>query len=116
MTFDYPNLWEGEPDLNRLRRARAMLKVDERKALEEFEELANQGSLMSMLYLGWQYIGPSETGNNLDQAEIWFRRATNGGSILGSFYLGTLYRNSGRYSDALETYNIGADKRYPPLT
>jgi TPR repeat protein len=104
--------WEAEPDLERLRRARAMLKGDQTAGLRELADLADRGSLMSMVYLGWAYCRGEGVDKNLELGESWLRRAMVAGSALASFHLGMLYKEKNNLNGAFEAFSFGADHNF----
>lgn len=106
--------WASEPDVTLLLRARAMLKTESSQALHDLEKLADHGSLMSMVYIAWAYSNGEGLHLDLEQAEAWYRRAVDGGSILASLYLGTLYGKQRKFDQEIEAYSIGVIKDFPP--
>lgn len=79
--------WEGEhtnggtvaahePDYERLLEILELHKSDPATALREWHDLAKQGSIWSMYYIGWAYEHGSGTGRDLTRAEEWYDRAS----------------------------------------
>jgi TPR repeat protein len=105
--------WDDEPDLGRFRRARAAQRVDARLGGRLLEELAELGSIASMVHVGFAYQKGNGVPKDVERAEYWYRRATDAGSLEGSFRLGGLYVSSGRFDEALAAYSIGASQNFP---
>lgn len=84
------------------------------ETIKLLEDLANRGSLMSMIYIAWAY----EKGNGVlvddSQVVIWYRRAIKSGSDLATYYLGHFYLKKKDYMQAKEAFSIGALKDYSP--
>jgi len=106
--------WEREPDLERLRAAYRMRAVDVFQCVYELNKLSELGSIMSMIYLSFIYSSGEHLPTDNRQAESWLIRATEMGSVYGSFRLGILRKKQGNYADALRLFDIGAAKDYPP--
>jgi len=105
--------WDIEPDLERLRRARATQRVDPRQGLQDLVDLAELGSVAGMIYVGHAYQTGEGCPKDAERAEYWFRSATETGSLEGSFRLAGLYRASGRFDEALQLYTISAALNFP---
>jgi TPR repeat protein len=91
-----------------------MLKIDRRAAVSELEELADKGSVASMLYLGWSYSAIAGGIDNATLAEAWLRRAAEHGSLLARFYLGSIYRKAGQLKAAVAEYTLCVAGEYMP--
>jgi TPR repeat protein len=105
---------EQEPDLVRLNEAYGLLEANPGRAIAELQSLAESGSVLSMIYLGWIY----QTDNNIDmkKAESWLRRACDKGSKLAIYYLGHLYLKQREYEKAREIFMYGDSNDYAPAT
>ncbi|NOU22598.1 MAG: sel1 repeat family protein [Methyloglobulus sp.] len=104
-----------EPDIEALSKAYDRLQSEPNpEVIKLLEDLANRGSLMSMIYIAWAY----EKGNGVvadeNQVISWYRRAINSGSDLATYYLGHFYLKRKDYIQAKEVFNIGALKDYSP--
>ena len=106
--------WENEPDLESLRTAHAMLTTDPSQALRLLAELAELGSAMSMVYLANAFSTGTGTNIDLAQAEKWYRRASDSGSILASYEFGRLCLNRKAYSEARNAFERGVLADYAP--
>ena len=67
-----------------------------------------------MYELGHAYETGDQVKQDIHEAEIWYQRATDGGSIHASYYLGLLRRSSGDYQRAIELFRIGARAEFAP--
>lgn len=101
-----------EPDLFRLKAASDAIATNPEWALGELMALAEQGSVLSMIHLGCSFR--DGLGGKVDtiQATRWFERAKDCGSLLGSFYLGSLYWRLEDYDKAEVELSSSADKDY----
>ena len=108
---DHDTLMAQEPDVKRLQDAYALLRTDPPRALVELEELANRGSVVSMLYLGETYA--KEPYVDRIKSEKWYKSAYHGGSATGLFALGALYYREGKYAEAEKTFADGVAKSDP---
>ena len=103
-----------EPDLDALHRFHAMLTTDRAQALVGLKELAERGSVSSMLQIAEAYRNGTGTDVDLLQSNEWFRRATDAGSMLASYELARNYMQTKDYDKAIEMYSLGAENGYPP--
>ncbi|TAL80809.1 MAG: sel1 repeat family protein [Beijerinckiaceae bacterium] len=107
-------LWDREPDLVSLRQAHALLKSNPGKAITDLQRLAEQGSVMSMVYVGAAYRRGAGVPRNDSEAEQWFRRASTGGSIFASHELGKILLERQEYQDAALLFVRCAALNYSP--
>jgi uncharacterized protein len=107
-------IWNTEPDLEKLRHSYGMLKTNPSEALHDLRDLADRGSVMSMIYIANAYRNGVGTNTDLRQAEEWYRRAADGGSILASYELGRVFLERKEYHSAKEAFDIGVSQNYPP--
>lgn len=104
-----------EPDMERLAYAYGLLQtMPGPKAIRELEELAELGSLSSMVYLGCVYQHGMGTEQNITAAEAWFRCGYEHGSKLAIYYLGNLYLLKKEYLKAEEIFISGLEVGYSP--
>lgn len=105
---------DQEPDLFKLNEAYGLLETNPGRAIGELESLAENGSVLSMIYLGWVY----QTGKNMDlkKAESWLRRACDKGAKLAIYYLGHFYLKQREYEKAREIFMYGDSSDYTPAT
>ena len=106
--------WLSEPDVAHLKLARRMLKTNPTRAVHDLEDLAERGSIMSMVYLGWAYSKGDDLTHDAKKAEKWYRKATSAGSALASFYLGVHLLNYGIAEEAVIAFEIGANSGFLP--
>lgn len=111
--MEAPEIWNKEPDIDRLRAAYELLSADPQRARHEFQSLADQGSLMSLVYLAYIYADGIGTPADLTKAEELYRRAYAGGSTTARFRLGRLYWTMKNYKSARDLFEIGAAQRDP---
>lgn len=102
-----------EPDWPALASAHALLGTDPTLALVELRKLAECGSSLAMVHLGWalQSAGPNR---NFDEAEKWLRQACELGQVLGIYYLGQFYLAQSRYVEARTIFEAGCSLGYLP--
>ncbi|MDB5492720.1 MAG: hypothetical protein JWP86_57, partial [Phenylobacterium sp.] len=104
-----------DPFIAEYERARDSLHTSEwRRRLEELEQLAYRGSIMSILLVsdamrdGWMY------DQDLPGAEAWYRVAVESGSARGLFGLGLTHLLMGRFSEAVQDLEAAIARNYPP--
>jgi len=107
-------IWEREPDQARLNRAAALLVTSPAQALTELQELAENGSVLSMVYLGHAFRNGTGTPIDLGKSEQWYRRAADAGSALAAGILGAYYFDIKQYARAEEFFKMSADRGYLP--
>ncbi|MHB8884752.1 MAG: tetratricopeptide repeat protein [Methylovirgula sp.] len=106
--------WSREPDLVALREGHRLLKTNANAGIAILEELADRGSAMSMTYIAFAYLKGSGIDRSDLEAERWFRRASETGSILAAHELAKLYLNQGKIDDAFALLSRGANAGYGP--
>src|ERR1700754_3523052 len=99
-----------ETDQERFDRAYLTRRDDIGNAIDEFEILANEGSLLSLLALGNIYFDGKYTAKNLALAERYYRRAADAGSLIGRFYLGHVYLRMRNNDAALSSFSYLSTK------
>lgn len=112
--LDDNSIWSSEPDLESLNRAHKLLESDPSTAFKELEKLAQEGSIMSMVYMGSTYHNGSTIAKDDEKAEIWLHRASEAGSLFATHELGKLYLAKAEYAKAAELFSIGAECNYSP--
>ncbi|MHB8884743.1 MAG: SEL1-like repeat protein [Methylovirgula sp.] len=97
-----------EPDIKRLGDAYGFLSTNRLRAISELEHLANEGSVMSMLYLAQAY----QNEPNFDPKKIqdWYRSAYERGSATGLSGLGAHFHQFGNHTEAEKIYKEGVSK------
>ena len=92
------------------------LFADERyeEAFEKYRVLAERGSLIAQLLLGWMYHAGKGVDQNLEEAEKWYRKAAVTNSPEGQFYLATLHRTKRQYQQAIDWFEKSASQGYSP--
>jgi hypothetical protein len=103
-----------EPDVERLRAARDMLKVDPDRGLVQLQNLTDAGSAMAPLCLGWAYQNGDGLPKDEDRAEKFYQLALSRGEASASYYLGHFYSKIGRHDDSSLAYKAGVDIGYCP--
>jgi len=102
-------LMARERDLERLRNAYALLGEDKAQAITALTELAEHGSIVSMLYLAQYYL--RQPNPDYANAEKWNRAAyEKGHSSTALFNLGTMYYSLRKLDLAEEIFFDGATK------
>ena len=84
---DY-ELWEREPDTDRLKQADALGVSDPAAAFEIYRDLAEQGSIRAMHQVAWQYgFGKGKlVAPDYDLAADWYIKAISAGSWMATRY------------------------------
>jgi TPR repeat protein len=115
----YPNEhstvdWAAEPDADGLRLAISGIWQDPRGTIKKLENYAADGSVQSMVYLGFAYQGGLVVERDWEKAELWYRRAADRGSIDASFRLATLLIERKQYNQARALLDGLAAKEFAP--
>jgi TPR repeat protein len=110
----HPEDWSREPNIDRLERAVRTLQRYPADAQVMFEDLAKSGSPLSMLYIGYIYRDGIGRVADIDEAERWFRKAADAGSVEGYYSLGSLCGRSKRWREAREAFAIAGAKDHGP--
>jgi TPR repeat protein len=82
--------------------------------VEELEQLAHQGSVMSMLMIadgmrvGWLYA------KDLEGAVEWYRAASDAGSLRALHGLALAYLEMGRVEEAVSCLEVAIKRGFPP--
>ncbi len=105
---------EKDTYFSQARQLADMQKTDPVRAFGEIQTLAEKGSVNGMLMLGSAYQIGMGTPVNLKQAETWFRRAYEKGSVLGTWNLGNFYLGQKKYSEAYKAFAAGAAMGHMP--
>ena len=108
------SLWEREPDQERLQRASLLLRTAPVQAVAELRSLSEEGSVLSMIYLGHAFYRGIGTPVDLHESEKWYRRASDRGSAYAAGILGDYYYDTGQYSLAETYFKTSADRNYLP--
>ena len=85
-----------------------------KEAFEKYRPLAELGSLIAQINLGWMYHKGRGIPQDFEAAERWYRRAEGSNPPEGQFYLGTLYRTQKQYERALECFERSASQDFMP--
>ena len=83
--------WSAERDYSALKRAHQLYERHPVEGLVHLKELANAGSPMSMVYIAHAFQEGNGTDKDLAEAERWYRRAAEAGSVCALHALGRLY-------------------------
>ena len=114
MTGNDEEMWRREPDLGRLREAHARRVTSPAWALAELEKLSAEGSVASCLYLGQMFRDGLGVDANRAEAEKFYRKAYDAGSLNGLLSLGSLYFDRHSYDVAEAIFREGANRQYAP--
>lgn len=114
LKIDHMIDWSKEPDIDTLSKSYNLLLSNDELALDNFKILANQGSIMSMVYLGYAYNEGKVTKSDYLESERWYRQAVVAGSVLAEYGLGRLFLKSGRPVEARQYFELAANKGYVP--
>lgn len=107
---------DREPSVDRLQAAHSLLKTNPQQAVQELETLAEMGSAMAPLYLGWSYHNGDDLPKSNEKAEYWLKQSLARGELLASYYLGHFYSSLERYAEANIAYEQGSEAGYLPST
>jgi TPR repeat protein len=96
------------------RYAKNHLRGNPAERFRQFKQLAEKGHARSMCEVGPSYIKGTGTEPNLDEGEMWLRRAVDLGDFWGYWVLGRLYFRQKRYEEARKTLAIAAAAGFSP--
>ena len=113
MSLDEKGLWATEPDERRLKSAYQTLRHDPARAHEELTALADRGSVMAMVYIGYAYERGLGINANWQTAVEWYHQAAERGSSLAKCYLGGLLVQQGNDEEARWVLSDEALKQDP---
>ena len=106
--------WSAERDFPALKRAYELYERCPVEGFEHLKELADAGSPMSMWYVAHAYQVGNGCHKDLTEAEKWYRRAANAGSIIALHNLGHLYLVRERFDDAWRSFRFAAAAGFSP--
>jgi TPR repeat protein len=98
----------------RVASAFALRETDPVRSFFEFEELAEDGSTLALVYLGSAFEYGLGTTSNLKRAKLCYLKAILGGSIVGAAALGQLCLRQNDYKEAEKYFLIAAERDHPP--
>jgi len=84
------------------------------KAQDIYEQLCQKGSTDAKIQLGYLLLKAKKTSTDVARAEQLFREAAVSGSSLGRYYLGLLYQDIGRDTEAFREIHMLAETGYLP--
>jgi TPR repeat protein len=95
--------WEKEPDIEEFRRLHNLAEIEPKTAIVGFENLAERGSIASMLHLGSGYLQGIPEKND-EKAMHWYLLASNQGHVQASMIYGRICINARYYVEAKRIY------------
>jgi uncharacterized protein len=105
-----------EPNMPALKRALEIYDSEPADAVPKLRYLAESGSPMGMIFFGHAYRAGTGVAKDLTEAEKWYRRAADRGSVLGLYELGKLYLEQTRYAEAKDAFRFASAAGYSPAT
>jgi TPR repeat protein len=106
--------WSAERDFSALKRAHQLYERRPIEGLVHLKELANAGSPMSMVYIAHAYQVGNGTDKDVAEAERWYRRAAEAGSVCALHALGRLYLIQKRHDEAFRSFRFAAAAGFSP--
>lgn len=103
-----------EPDPDKLLRALGILASEPTLALGQLKMLADQGSLLSMVFIGDAYLHGRGVEPDIELGKALIERAIDGGSIEGRFRMGNFFEETGQYDKSINERRILAEYGYSP--
>jgi hypothetical protein len=101
-------------DIEKVSEALALLTPDPERASELLTDLAQEGSVRSMVNLGACYLHGLGTPVSLPDAEHWYRRAYEAGSDRGLLGYAWFLQHRGAFDEELAVYAAGVKRGWPP--
>jgi hypothetical protein len=109
-------LWAEESDRNRelIDRAIAVEKTDPAATFRLCLEAAEEGSVWSMLRVGWHYWAGAGVAADLGRAQEYYHRAIRAGSWMATIYYARLLAIHGHYDDCESVLKDGVAADFVP--
>ena len=105
---------EAELFLEIEKAANLVLEGKTRDARQIYERLSQEGSTDAKIQLGYLLLKGKGSEKDVSRAEILFREAAGDGSKLGKYYLGLLFQEIERFTDAFREIRELAETGYLP--
>jgi TPR repeat protein len=99
-----------DPVAREANKASAFLRTDRAFALKELKSLAENGSILSMLYIADALNFYPVDDNERIEARQWYMRAYNAGSVSARYRLAELYAKAGDTLAAIKLYEAGVER------
>lgn len=90
------------------------LDREPQQAVRALLSLAERGSSMGMLYLGYAYANGVGVESNVGLAETWYSRAAGMGLSRAHYSLARLYLDRRQYADARREFEAAASAGFVP--
>lgn len=107
-------IWDRESEKDRIKEAADVRRINPVASFELLSELAERGSLWSMLRVASAYEDGIGVARNPVAAEEWYRRAYEGGSERALLCYARLLGLRGDLSKCEEVYSVGAARDFAP--
>jgi TPR repeat protein len=104
----------NEHHLDQLQAAYDLIGPNPGKAFRAFQRMADDGSIQSLVYLGYMHKIGLGTVKDFRKSEECFSRAHEHGEISGSYHLGRLFFDCGEYRKAEEVFSSAASNEHLP--
>lgn len=106
--------WDKEPFAGELWDALQARKHDRDTGIAMLTELAERGSVLAMMYLGYAQVSGDGDRDQSALGERWLIKSAEGGSIEGRFQLAHHYQRQGNWEKALRELKILTEGGYSP--
>ncbi len=110
----YQTEWANEPDLEKLRKAYTLLSSDRESALSQLRDLAERGSVMSMIYIGRTIGKGLKSNENHDEVLKWYEMAARSGMPYALYSYGRILQKTYRVQEAFHIFESDALSDYAP--
>jgi hypothetical protein len=109
-------LWNKEPDVDRLKSAELIQSTDPKAAFQIYLELAQIGSVRSMTLVAWHYAyGLGKVVESDDAlAHDWYCRAIEGGSWMATRYYAQYQQSRGNIAHCEQMLEMGVNSDWIP--
>ena len=99
-----------EPDVHSFWNAVRLIDSDKNQAIENLKNLSENGSILSMVYLGDLYVNGRGVPRDVRRGDEWYKEAAKYGSIEASYRLAVARWKSGAYESSIKDF-ISLTKR-----
>lgn len=105
---------QDEPDPDQVLMTVRMLRNEPALALKRLEDLADRGSLLSMVFIGDTYLYGHGVERDVDRGKRWMLLAASGGSLEARFRLARFYNTQGETAKSIAELRGLSESGYAP--
>ena len=107
-------VYQDDPELDAIQKARQLEVDDPAAAFLQLRTLAEHGSVWSMMLAGWAYQTGKGITADQDQAEYWYRLASEHGCQQAQLRLGRIYLERWEFEQCQDLFEVGVREGWAP--